>query len=126
MSADSRRHPAVDVLNSSLGNDSSGSLFDTSQGAGQSRQSLVQAMPDFDSEASSTCLRHVVSRAVAQYLKDMGNTPPDNLHERIVREVEVPLIQTVLEHTGRNQSRAAEILGMTRSTLRNRIRRYDL
>ena len=83
-------------------------------------------MPDSESQASSTCLKHVVSRAVAQYLEDMGNTPPDNLHERILREVEVPLIRTVLDYTGGNQSRAAEILGMTRSTLRNRIRRYDL
>ncbi|MDT8450288.1 MAG: helix-turn-helix domain-containing protein [Wenzhouxiangellaceae bacterium] len=56
----------------------------------------------------------------------MGNTPPDNLHERIIREVERPLIETVLRHTGGNQSRAATILGMTRSTLRNRVRRYGL
>lgn len=83
-------------------------------------------MPDLESEASPTCLKDVVSRAVAQYLDDMGNTPPDNLHERIMREVEAPLIETVLEHTGGNQSRAAAILGMTRSTLRNRIRRYGL
>lgn len=68
----------------------------------------------------------MVEQSVAQYLADMGNTPPDNLHERIIREVEGPLIQTVLAHTNGNQSRAAAILGMTRSTLRNRIRRYGL
>lgn len=89
-------------------------------------QSLVQAMPDSETESSTTRLKDVVSQAVAQYLNDMGNTPPDNLHERIVREVEVPLITTVLDHTSGNQSRAAAILGMTRSTLRNRIRRYGL
>lgn len=83
-------------------------------------------MPDTDPESSPTCLRKVVSDAVAQYLDDMGNTPPDNLHERIIREVERPLIETVLRHTGGNQSRAATILGMTRSTLRNRVRRYGL
>lgn len=83
-------------------------------------------MPDLEAETSPTCLKDVVSRAVAQYLDDMGNTPPDNLHDRILREVEAPLIQTVLTHTGGNQSRAAAILGMTRSTLRNRIRRYGL
>ena len=56
----------------------------------------------------------------------MGNTPPEDLHQRILSEVERPLIETVLAHTSGNQSRAAEILGMTRSTLRNRIRRYGL
>jgi len=73
-----------------------------------------------------TCLSEVVARAVDQYLDDMGNTPPDNLHELILREVERPLIATVLEHVGGNQSRAAAILGITRATLRNRIQRYGL
>ncbi|MFU8877666.1 MAG: helix-turn-helix domain-containing protein [Wenzhouxiangellaceae bacterium] len=72
------------------------------------------------------CLREMVETAVRQYLDDMGNTPPDNLHERILVEVEKPLIRTVLEYTGGNQSRAAKILGITRSTLRNRIRLYKL
>lgn len=75
---------------------------------------------------SPICLREFVSDSVAQYLHDMGNTPPDDLHQRIMTEVEAPLIAAVLEHTGGNQSRAAEILGMTRATLRNRIRRYAL
>lgn len=75
---------------------------------------------------SPKCLREHVAESVAQYLRDMGNTPPTDLHDRIMSEVEAPLIATVLEHTGGNQSRAAEILGMTRSTLRNRVRRYGL
>jgi Fis family transcriptional regulator len=75
---------------------------------------------------TATCLNQHVQRAVEQYLEDMGSTPPDNLHELIIREVERPLIQTVLEHAGGNQSRAAHLLGITRATLRNRIQRYGL
>jgi Fis family transcriptional regulator len=71
-------------------------------------------------------LNEHVQRAVAQYLEDMGSTPPDNLHELIIREVERPLIQTVMAHVGGNQSRAAELLGITRATLRTRIQRYGL
>lgn len=56
----------------------------------------------------------------------MGDTPPSDLHERIISEVERPLVETVLRHTGGNQSRAAQILGITRSTLRSRILRYGL
>ena len=73
-----------------------------------------------------SCLDEVVQRVVRQYLADMGGTDPDNLHTLIVNAVESPLIRTVLEHTGGNQSRAAEILGITRTTLRNRIKRYQL
>ncbi len=72
------------------------------------------------------CLDKVVERVVRQYLADMGGTDPENLHTMIVNAVEHPLIQTVLEHTGGNQSRAAAILGITRTTLRNRIKRYQL
>lgn len=78
------------------------------------------------SHPESPCLRVVVARAVEQYLDDMGDTPPSDLHERIISEVERPLVETVLRHTGGNQSRAAEILGITRSTLRSRILRYGL
>jgi len=76
--------------------------------------------------ATAMPLRDCVAQSVAQFLEDMGSTPLSDLHQRIINEVERPLIQVVLEHTCGNQSRAAEILGMTRATLRNRIRRYSL
>lgn len=75
---------------------------------------------------SDLCLHQFVEQAVEQYLEDMGTTPPNNLHQVIMAEVEGPLIRTVLNHTAGNQSRAAAILGITRATLRNRIQRYGL
>ncbi len=74
----------------------------------------------------NACLNEFVHKVVKQYLDDMGSTPPDNLYQIILNEVERPLIQTVLDHADGNQSRAAEILGITRATLRNRIRRYQI
>lgn len=71
-------------------------------------------------------LNDFVRCVVRQYLDDMGDTPTDNLHQLIMGETERSLIETVLEHTGGNQSRAAGVLGITRTTLRNRIRRYGL
>ena len=76
--------------------------------------------------SNGASLNGLVEKVVKQYLEDMGSTPPDNLHEFIIREVERPLIQTVLDHVGGNQSRAAKILGITRATLRTRIQRYGL
>lgn len=78
------------------------------------------------SSSQATCLNQHVQQAVEQYLEDMGSTPPDNLYDLIIKEVERPLIQTVLAHVGGNQSRAAQILGITRATLRTRIQRYGL
>ncbi len=75
---------------------------------------------------NDVCLNRFVQDVVKQYLDDMGSTPPDNLYQVILSEVERPLIQTVLEYAAGNQSRAANILGITRATLRNRIQRYQL
>lgn len=75
---------------------------------------------------SGPYLRELVRSTVEQYLTDMGETPPDNLYEVLITEVEKPLIQTVLNRTNGNQSRSAQILGITRATLRNRIQRYDI
>lgn len=67
-----------------------------------------------------------VSIATEQFLDDMGHTSPDNLHKVIMSEAERALIATVLEHTDSNQSKAAEILGITRATLRSRMTRYKI
>jgi len=75
---------------------------------------------------NDVCLNKFVRDVVKQYLDDMGSTPPDNLYQVILSEVERPLIQTVLEYAAGNQSRAANILGITRATLRNRIQRYQI
>lgn len=88
--------------------------------------SLKFHMPKKPKPAAGTCLGDVVHQVVEQYLDDMGNTPPKNLHEFIMTEVERPLIKCVLNHTAGNQSRAAAILGITRSTLRSRVRRFKL
>lgn len=71
-------------------------------------------------------LRKSVHAAVRQYLKDMGNTQPGDLHQMLLSEVEPPLIQEVLERTGGNQSNAAKILGITRNTLRSKLKRYKI
>jgi two-component system nitrogen regulation response regulator GlnG len=52
--------------------------------------------------------------------------PPAGLHERILREVELPLIALTLSATRGNQIKAAEVLGINRNTLRKRIRELDI
>lgn len=52
--------------------------------------------------------------------------PPAGLYQRILREVERPLIQKVLQVTNGNQVKAAELLGLNRNTLRKKIRELDI
>lgn len=68
------------------------------------------------------CVRH----AVETYLEDLEGDAPVRLYEMVLAEVERPLLETVLRHTDRNQSQAALCLGMTRATLRKKIRCHGL
>lgn len=71
-------------------------------------------------------LRKAVASAVRQYLKDMNGYDPNSLYRLVLAEVEVPLLKTVLNHAGGNQTRAAEILGLNRGTLRKKMKQYGL
>jgi two-component system nitrogen regulation response regulator GlnG len=69
--------------------------------------------------------------AAARQLKDYfdahkGGLPPAGLYDRVMREVERPLILLSLEATRGNQLRAARLLGLNRNTLRKKIRELDI
>jgi two-component system nitrogen regulation response regulator GlnG len=72
-----------------------------------------------------------LSGAVAKHLRryfDLhgGVLPPAGLYDRILREVEVPLIEIALDATAGNQARCADLLGINRNTLRKKITDLDI
>lgn len=78
-----------------------------------------------DEEASdkSENLSDAVERHLRAYFAAHGdNLPPAGLHDRILREIERPLIMLSLEATKGNQLKAASMLGLNRNTLRKKIR----
>ena len=66
-----------------------------------------------------------VRLVVKDYLSRLGTDEVSNLHAMVINEVERPLIQAVLEQCGHNQSKAAQMLGLSRSTLRKKIAGLD-
>jgi len=72
-------------------------------------------------------LSESAARHIQRYFEaHRGHLPAAGLHERIMREVERPLIQLTLEATRGNQIKAAEVLGLNRNTLRKRIRELEI
>ena len=68
-----------------------------------------------------------VERNLARYFVDHGDDlPPPGLHDRILREIERPMIAMCLTATKGNQIKAAELLGLNRNTLRKKIRDLDI
>ncbi len=78
------------------------------------------------SEATDT-LSSAVETHLRRYFSLHGDQlPPPGLYERVLREVELPLIALTLSATRGNQLRAADLLGLNRNTLRKRIRELDI
>ena len=72
-----------------------------------------------------------LSSSVAKHLRryfDLhgGVLPPPGLYQRILREVELPLIEIALDATGGNQAKCADLLGINRNTLRKKITDLDI
>lgn len=72
-----------------------------------------------------------LSASVARHLKryfDLhgGQLPPAGVYQRILREVEMPLIEIALDATAGNQAKCADLLGINRNTLRKKITDLDI
>jgi Fis family transcriptional regulator len=71
-------------------------------------------------------LRDMTGEALRTYFRDLNGHKPNALYDLVLGEVEPPLFEAVLDYTRGNQSRAAEILGLNRATLRKKLKQYDL
>jgi len=72
-----------------------------------------------------------LSASVARHLQryfDLhgGQLPPPGVYQRILREVEIPLIEIALDASAGNQAKCADLLGINRNTLRKKITELDI
>ena len=68
-----------------------------------------------------------IERHLRRYFDLHGNIlPPVGLYNRILKELEIPLIGVSLEATGGNQAKCADLLGINRNTLRKKISEHDI
>ncbi len=73
---------------------------------------------------SKSSLAESVIQSVQKYFSELKGTEPVDLYQFVLEEVEVPLFKAVMEHCKYNQSRAAHMLGISRGTLRTKLRLY--
>ena len=71
-------------------------------------------------------LEECVRSSLEGYFTDLGGTVPDGMYDMMVRVVEKPLLEVVMQHAEQNQSRAAEWLGLNRNTLRKKLVEHKL
>ena len=92
-------------------------------------QELIEVLPKrgTQSETEPKDISELIERHLAQYFAGFGKElPPPGLYDRVIRQVEHPLLSAALAATRGNQIRAAELLGLNRNTLRSRIKALDI
>ena len=64
--------------------------------------------------------------ALEEYFKDLDGEPPHAVYDMVLQCVEKPMLEYVLRRASGNQSKAAEILGLNRNTLRKKLQQYNI
>lgn len=67
-----------------------------------------------------------IKKAMDEYFKDLDGEKPCAIYEMVMASVERPLLETIMIHAQGNQTRAAELLGLNRNTLRKKMKEYNL
>ncbi len=71
-------------------------------------------------------LNGCVRKSLDKYFADLGDHPAGDLYQLFLAEMEQPLLEKVMQIAKGNQTRAAEMLGINRGTLRKKLVQYDL
>jgi len=83
--------------------------------------------PEISDASDNEKLGAGVERYLRRYFDLHGDElPPPGLYQRILKKVELPLIEIALDATGGNQARCADLLGINRNTLRKKISELDI
>jgi len=67
-----------------------------------------------------------VNQSLDQYFKDLNGENPTNVYDMVVGLVEKPLLTYIIGISKGNQSKAAEILGLNRNTLRKKLKQHKI
>jgi len=76
--------------------------------------------------SSNNTLRDAVSSALEKYFSQLDGKDPSDLYELVIAEIESPFLEVVMRFTRNNQSRAARLMGLSRGTLRKKLKIYDM
>ncbi|VAW74100.1 DNA-binding protein Fis [hydrothermal vent metagenome] len=71
-------------------------------------------------------LRACVQSALDIYFRDLDGHNGEAVYEMVIGQVEQAMLESVMLHTRSNQTRAADVLGINRSTLRKKLKLYGL
>src|SRR5689334_21605651 len=79
-----------------------------------------------DTATTNQLLRDSVVQTLQAYFTELGDHAISNLYELGLADDEAPLLETVLRQVIGNQTKASDMLGLSRGTLRKKLKHYKL
>ena len=67
-----------------------------------------------------------ISGALETYFRDLDGETPGPIYDMVIKSVERPMFELILQQAGGNQTLAASMLGINRNTLRKKLVDYKL
>ncbi|MDE1461253.1 DNA-binding transcriptional regulator Fis [Spartinivicinus poritis] len=77
-------------------------------------------------EQESQTLRDSVEKALSNYFSHLEGQSVTDVYQMVLSEVEAPLLEVVMSYVKGNQTKASQILGLNRGTLRKKLKQYGL
>jgi len=79
----------------------------------------------YETAANEEPLRDRVKNSLQNYFNQLADDPA-GLYSMVLKEIEVPMLETLMRYCKGNQCRASRILGISRTTLRKKLKKYVL
>ena len=77
-----------------------------------------------DGDARDNELTSTVRKVMRQYFKDLDGEKASGIYDMVVAAVEKPMLEVVMGQAQGNQTRAAQLLGLNRNTLRKKLKQH--
>lgn len=84
------------------------------------------ASPVNNAETSEVSLRANIAEVMKHYFASLKGEEPRHVYDFFLDEIEEPLLTVVMKYVNNNQSEAARILGLSRGTLRTKLKKFGM
>ncbi len=81
---------------------------------------------DLQTQTKASPLRTQAKIAIKNYLSQLNGNDVDDMYDLVLSEIEAPMLEEVMQYTRGNQTRAANLLGINRGTLRKKLKKYGM
>jgi len=89
-------------------------------------QQATASVTNINKTAQEQSLRACVETTMENYFRHLDGQPVNDVYNMVLAEIETPLLEVIMKHTRQNQTKASEILGLNRGTLRKKLKQYGL